>query len=195
MRGGRFQDNKRAVIDEWGHAGGAATVAVPMGTKETNLVPGTVFDEAIQSIERSKQLYHRLVLVVGPMRSGKTRLLRDLRAACGWPLLNVGLDLSERLLDLTRRQRVLQAGSLLSEMVHEQGKEVVLLDNIELLFHPDLKHEPLRSLQGIARNRTVVASWRGSFAGRKLTYATPDHPEFRHFDDPEALIISRQRAA
>jgi hypothetical protein len=38
---------------------------------------------------------------------------------------------------------------------------LVLLDNIELLFDVHLKQDPLRLLQGLSRNKTVVATWNG----------------------------------
>ncbi|MEN6474686.1 MAG: BREX-3 system P-loop-containing protein BrxF, partial [Syntrophaceae bacterium] len=38
---------------------------------------------------------------------------------------------------------------------------VVLLDNIEILFDVSLKQDPLRLLQGLSRNTTLVAAWSG----------------------------------
>lgn len=77
----------------------------------------------------------------------------------------------------------------MDDIVHEAG-EVVLLDNIEMLFQPDLHQDPLRLLQAISRNRTVVATWRGAHVGKSLTYAVPYHPEFRRFEEPQALLVS-----
>jgi len=105
-------------------------------------------------------------------------------------MVNINLVLSERLLDLTSRQRALRVARIIDDIVGAHVGNVVLLDNIEMLFHPDLKQNPLRLLQGLSRNRTVVATWRGSFDGHALAYASPGHPEFCRFDDPEALIVS-----
>ena len=49
--------------------------------------------------------------------------------------------------------------------------ELILLDNIELLFAVELAQDPLRLLQSLSRNRTVIASWPGTFDGQSLTYA------------------------
>jgi hypothetical protein len=143
-----------------------------------------------ERVEKVDQLYHRLVILVGPPHSGKTSALRDLHAERGWPLVNVNLALSEKLLELTAKQRALRVARLVDDIVQEQAADTVLLDNIEMLFHPDLKQDPLRLLQSLARNRTIVATWRGAQAGSSLTYAVPEHPEFRRFDDPQALIVS-----
>lgn len=146
--------------------------------------------QVAQQVEKARQLYHRLVIVTGPPRSGKTSALRDLHDERGWPLVNINLALSEKLLELTARQRALRVARIVDDIVQEQAGDTVLLDNIEMLFHPDLKQDPLRLLQSLSRNRTIVATWRGAHLGTSLTYAAPDHPEFRRFDEPQALILS-----
>lgn len=135
------------------------------------------------------KLYHRLMLVVGPARSGKTTTLMDLASKNGWPLVNVNLALSEQLLELTMRQRALRAARLFGDIIENYEGDVVLLDNLEMLFHPELQQDPLRLLHGISRNRTIVASWRGQLQGQSLIYASPEHSEYRRYDDPQALII------
>jgi hypothetical protein len=72
---------------------------------------------------------------------------------------------------------------------------VVLLDNLEILFDLHLKQNPLGCLQGLSRNRTIVAAWNGTIAGAEpplatLIYATPGHPEYRSYPVGETLIIS-----
>ena len=85
------------------------------------------------------------------------------------------------MLDLTERQRALQLPRLLSEIVGASAADVILLDNIEVLFDVSLKQDPLRLLQGLSRNKTVVAAWSGSIDGEHMVYATPDHPEYRRY--------------
>jgi hypothetical protein len=143
-----------------------------------------------ERVAEAPQLYHRLVLVVGPACSGKTAALRDLHDEHGWPLLNVNLLLSERLLELTARQRTLRVARIVDYIVAEIDADPIMLDNIEMLFHPGLKQDPLRLLQSLSRNRPVVATWRGGLQHGALTYATPDHPEFRRFDAPQALVVT-----
>ncbi|TNF32510.1 MAG: BREX-3 system P-loop-containing protein BrxF [Deltaproteobacteria bacterium] len=143
-----------------------------------------------EQVEKASQLYHRLVIVAGPPRSGKTSAFRDLHSANSWPLVNINLALSERLLELTVKQRALRVARLVDDIVQEQAGDTVLLDNIEMLFHPDLKQDPLRLLQSLSRNRTIVTAWRGAYMGSLLTYAAPDHPEFRRYDQPQALVVS-----
>lgn len=147
-------------------------------------------DLIAEQVEQASGLYHRLVIVAGPPRSGKTSALRDLHGERGWPLVNINLALSERLLELSAKQRALRVARIVDDIVRERASDVVLIDNIEMLFHPDLMQDPLRLLQNLSRNRTIVATWRGAHTGMSLTYAAPDHPEYRRFEDPQALIVS-----
>ena len=94
------------------------------------------------------------------------------------------------MLDLSVRQRALQLPRLLGEIVGEATRELVLLDNIEILFDVHLKQDPLRLLQGLSRNKTVVAAWNGSIVDGHMTYAVPDHPEYRRYPIRDFLVAS-----
>lgn len=142
------------------------------------------------AVLEAAQLRYRLVLVVGPARTGKTSMLRSWREQQGWPLINVNLLLAERLISVPIRKRPLRVPHLMDEISAEHEVGTLLFDNIELLFQPDLQQDPLRLLQGLSRNRTVVASWPGRKIGDQLTYAALDHPEYWRYDDPEAIIVS-----
>ncbi|ABK52584.1 conserved hypothetical protein [Acidothermus cellulolyticus 11B] len=147
-------------------------------------------DQVLREVDRARELYHRLILMVGPSGSGKTHALQQVSASTSAPLVNVNLELSRRMLDLTERQRALQAPRLLGEIVGEATGELVLLDNIEILFDVHLKQDPLRLLQGLSRNKTVVAAWNGSIVDGHMTYAVPDHPEYRRYPIRDFLVVS-----
>lgn len=142
--------------------------------------------------ETAGNLYYRLVLLVGPPQTGKTQLLQDASATYGWPLVNLNQRLSERLLELTQRQRALRVPRIVGDILNATGANVVLVDNLELLFSPDLAQDPLRLLQGVARNRTLIASWPGLIAGTQLTYAEPSHSEYRRYPEFDALWLALQ---
>lgn len=146
----------------------------------------TTLTEAVQAAGRS---HFRLALVVGAPRSGKTRLLQLLAKSTGGSVLNVNLLLSARLLDLTQKQRPVRLQRMLAELLEEQERNPVVLDNIELLFGAELKLDPLRVLQQLARNRTIVAAWPGQLEDGVLTYAEPGHPEARRYIKPEASVV------
>jgi type II secretory pathway predicted ATPase ExeA len=143
-----------------------------------------------QAIQQATNQYFRLVIMVGEPGSGKTAALKSLAERIDSPLLNLNLELSKRMLELTRIQRSRQVERLLKEVIAAAPGEVVLLDNLEILFDTGLEVEPLRLLQVSSRNRTIVASWNGSFQDGTLTYAEPGHPEFVQFKQIEAVVIT-----
>ena len=135
-------------------------------------------------------IYHRLVLVVAPPGRGKTRALQEVAERTGLPLINLNLELSQRLLDMTERQRIIHVSRLLGEIVSAHANQAVLLDNTEILFDPSLKQNPLLLLQGVSRNKVIVAAWNGTVEKGHLIYATPDHPEYRRYAAHDLVIVS-----
>jgi hypothetical protein len=86
--------------------------------------------------------------------------------------VNLNLVLSQRLPEHASKARPLRLRSALDEILAKTEGEIVVLDNIEVLFEPALKQDPLRLLQLASRNRTVVASWNGDAKGRTLSCTT-----------------------
>ena len=140
-------------------------------------------------IPQAMHMYHRLVLVVAPLGAGKTAALREVAQQTGYNYINVNLELSRYMLELTQRQRQLQVPRLLRDIVRTAHDQAVLLDNLEILFDTSLKLDPLRCLQDVARDRTVVAAWNGAVTAGHLTYATPDHPEYRRYALEDLVIV------
>ncbi len=147
-------------------------------------------DQVIRQIDQATELYYRLLLIVGPAGAGKTNALQEVHRRTGAQLLNVNLSLSRRMLDLTERQRALQLPQVLGEIVTGVEGNLILLDNIELLFDVSLKQDPLRLLQGLSRNKTVIVAWNGSIDNGHLMYATPDHPEYKRYPIRNFLVAS-----
>lgn len=152
-------------------------------------------DGVIRKIAQAAELYHRLVVLVAPAGAGKTAALRDVHERTGAPMLNVNLELSRQMLDLTERQRALQLPRLLSGILNAAQADVVLLDNIEVLFDVSLKQDPLRLLLGLSRNKTLVAAWSGHTNNQHLVYSMPDHPEYKRYPLRDFLVVNPDAAA
>jgi len=132
--------------------------------------------------------FYRLVLVIGPSGSGKTEMLKRLEVDSGCKYINLNLELSSRLIDLSEKQRGMQVKPLIADIL-DTVSGAILLDNIEILFDSALQQNPLLLLQGLSRNRTLVVSWNGSIKDGSLTYAEPGHPEFRKYACKDFLYI------
>jgi hypothetical protein len=142
-----------------------------------------------EAIGQAGGRYHRLVILVGRHGDGKTAILRDMARKDGFPLLNVSLELSGSLIELPRVQRPRMVVRLFKDQLARIPGEVVLLDNLEVLFDPDLALDPLRLLRATSRDRTILAAWSGAYRDGMLTCAEPGHPEFLPPRKVDALVL------
>ena len=127
-------------------------------------------------------LHSKLILLVGAPHTGKTALLAAFAGRVEASTLNVGSELGRRLAVIPQKQRHLQAGTELRELADEHAKgDLLLLDNIELLFDTTLQLNPLDLLKRHAHSRRVVAVWPGELRDGRLTYADMGHSEYRDY--------------
>lgn len=124
----------------------------------------------------------KLVLLIGPPRSGKSNLLGQLAARRQTRVLSVTATLGRELLTVPSTRRHLQAAELLKELADEFASHgLVLMDNIELLFDRTLQLSPLDLLKRHAHARRVIAVWPGDLREDRLSYATTGHPEYQDY--------------
>ncbi len=166
----------------------------------------TQLDQLNKLLPTLPHQYHRLILVAGLNGTGKTRLLK---AMCRQhspqletpnskpetdpiPYLNLNLHLSQRLLDLTAKERPLRIRRILAQIIDAHPEPILALDNIELLFEPSLHQNPLALLQELSRNKSLIVAWGGPYdkQRRLLTYAEPGHPEYRRYERPEVMVVT-----
>jgi len=142
------------------------------------------------AVESVATAYHRLVLLVGNSGDGKTELLQQLAQKLEIPVVNVNLELSRRLLELPRKRRPRQVEPFVKELINAEKQESIILDNLEILFDTALQLDPLRLLKAVSRNRTIVASWNGMIEDDSLSYAEPDHAEYRSYRDVDVQMVA-----
>lgn len=141
-------------------------------------------------MEQANRSFHKLVLLVGPIGTGKTELLRQLAESKGCPYLNVNLHLSQRMLELPRTRRPRQVDRIFNAIVDEHRGDLLVLDNLEILFDSSLQIDPLRLLKAASRKQTIVAAWCGAVHDGTLTYAEPDHAEYKSYRDVDVLVVT-----
>lgn len=161
---------------------------------KTETMANSLPDQILHAIETVRGLYHRLVIVVGPSGTGKTPALQDVARRVGATRINLNLELSQRLMNLTARQRILQLRTLLDEVLASVPGDILIFDNIEMLFDVALQQDPLYRLQAISRNRTVVVAWNGigirdDRGQASLMYAVLGHPEYRRYSAADLVLV------
>lgn len=137
-------------------------------------------------VEDVAPLHSKLILLIGGSHSSKTALLNSLAKSQGVTPLNVGAELGGRLAGMPQRQRHLQTTTILRELADQHAPgDLLLLDNIELLFDRSLQLDPLDLLKRHAHAKRVVAVWPGELQGDartgRLTYADMGHPEHQDY--------------
>ena len=141
-----------------------------------------------KSIEDAKHLYQKLILLVGKSGSGKTEILKKISDEFTVPMININLEMSSRLLDVPVEKRAAILSRLFSSLLNDTGSDMVLLDNMEILFDKSLQQNPLSLLQNNGKNRVVIAAWSGAIENGRLTYARTEHHEFRAYSTEETGI-------
>lgn len=132
----------------------------------------------------------KLILLVGRSGSGKTQLLRQLGIKLNIKLINVGLELGRRLAATPNTKRAVFAAELLREFANkEHAEDLLLLDNLELLFAPSLQINPLELLKRLAHAKRLVAVWPGELRGTHLVYADMSHPEHRDYSCDGVVVL------
>ncbi len=146
-------------------------------------------------IKEIEELYHRLLLLVGPAHCGKTELLQNLHQETSAPLININLELSRRMLEIPEAKRAYFLPQVLKDILPRESG-LILLDNIEILFDNSLRQDPLKLLQNQSRKHSIIAAWNGSIDGESLTYAAAGHPEYRRYpaQDLAYLNLSSSRS-
>ena len=127
-------------------------------------------------------LHSKLILLIGAPRTGKSLLLNALATKRQIKPLNVGVQLGNRLTNIPCKQRQLQTNAIFRELADQYAHgDLLLIDNIELLFDRTLKLNPLDLLKRQAHARRVVAVWPGEIGNGRLTYAEIGHPEYQDY--------------
>ena len=103
----------------------------------------------------------------------------------GWGQIAVNTRLSQMLLDVAPRRRPAIAPKVFGDILQAFAPGPVLCQEIELLFEPTLKLDPLRLFRDQSRHTTTAVLWPGSYVDGILTYAVPEHAHYQTWVRPE----------
>jgi len=117
-------------------------------------------DQILRKIGEARELYHRLILIGVDL---------DLRIARQHQSRAISPDAGP---DRTPTGSVATATFARCLCVERQASDVLLFDNIEIVFDVRLKQHPLRLLKELSRNKTIVAAWSGSAMGSIVGHFT-----------------------
>jgi len=152
-------------------------------------MPTSIQKKLSEAVGIAKNQYHKLVILTEDGEKNRTMLISDFAISCGINVINLNFQLSTRLLEKSAKERVAVLLEELRDIIDTDGT-VVVLNHCEVLFDKALMNDPLKLLENISRNRTILVAWPGICRDGNLIYATPGHPEYRCYVTPEILIVS-----
>ena len=150
----------------------------------------TINSKLNQLIASSKELYYRLVLIVGD-KDECSKIINEVAKNHERHPINVNFKLSEKLIQLNYNKRQITLQNLMWDLVKDE-KEIVFLTDTEILFDSSLQQDPLKVLQEVSRNISVVAYWGGKINNTKLIYAIPNHSEYREYSSNDVVYITTE---
>ena len=130
-----------------------------------------------------------LVVIVHPEIHSLDEAKRDLQARFNWPIISIGKDLSMDILS-GQINGVADAQEWLTNRVRSASSSPILISDIDLLFEPGFKLDPLILFQRASRFNRLVVLWSGTYSKEKvLSYAIPEHNHYRTWRNPDADIV------
>ena len=126
---------------------------------------------------------HKLVILLGIFGSGKTKILKQIEAESDAVYINLNLELSERFLQMpaSKVSDGVSVHALIDDICDKfsQGGKTLLIDNVELLFSPELsKINPVDTFKRISRQRPVVLALPAVRQGNLAIYSTPNSADY-----------------
>jgi hypothetical protein len=157
---------------------------LPASAADRSAFPNDAGLEPLATRDVVRKLLHatdRPVLLVG-REAERSAALAGLATDFGSHVINLGLELASALLSSDTRFDIAARIAALSA-----GSTPLLLDQIEILFLPQLKIDLLDTLVRTSRRRPICVSWPGRLEQGRLRYANYNHPE--SFDEDAARVI------
>ena len=129
------------------------------------------------------------MLLVHPETDVLTKTVDELVNNYELPNLDIGMTLSEVLLPIKLGERSRFVRTWLGKEISDFSSNPILVTNIDLLFEPSLKLDPLQLFRGIGRRGMVIVMWPGEFDGSNLSYAVPEHRNYQIWQNPDFQIF------
>jgi len=148
-----------------------------------------IIQRIVETVRDGQKSAERLVLLVGRPGSGKSKLLRELSTIRGWQYVNCRTFLTEELLEMVPKVRAQEAAGMINKALEVLKAEVIVLDDMQVLFAPVLQVDPLQLLKQLGRKYSIVAAWPGEFDGENLRIAAVGHATPKVFDATGLTII------
>jgi len=141
-------------------------------------------------LEETNHMYYKLLIVLGIPFSGKSKLLKEINQFPGTEYLNLGLLLSEKLLNHSTNHQKQIIDKLIQEIINPLKDIILVFDNIELLFDPNLNLNVLAIFKQISRHQPCVVAWTGRIFNNKLRFGELGYWGYQSYDLGEIKVVN-----
>lgn len=138
--------------------------------------------------------YSDCLIITHPDISVIRGVVTELRNEYEWPILDIGLQLSKKLLSIQPSKRSRQIPQIMDDMVGKFETNPIFCTNITLLFEPSLDLDPLALFLQLGRSHKIIVMWPGQSRNNGLSYAVPEHSHYRVWQKPDANIYSLMKS-
>ena len=104
-------------------------------------------------------------------------------------IISIGRGLSEFLVQETQPDRTQSIIQWLETTLRAKAPGPVICTAIDLLFERSLGLDPLAIFRRISRYTKLIVLWSGEFKNGVLSYAVPEHTNYRHWKDLHGIDI------
>ena len=124
-----------------------------------------------QILSDASKKYHRLVIILGLPNTGKTKKLKKFMEYANIAYINLNHILSEKLLNFSSNEQQYNVDDIINSILDQYRNKILLIDNTEIMFDPNLNLDVLNLFKRISRHQTCIITWTGSISDGKLRFS------------------------
>lgn len=147
----------------------------------------TTHDAAIHAFLTTPAYHDACLVLVHPEIRKLEDAADELVSVYGWLRLPIGRELSAVL--VAEAHRTHAARQWLGTRLAQMAPGPVLCMEIDVLFEPTLKLDPLGLLRQFSRVTKLIVTWPGTYINDVLAYAVPEHSHYRTWRQPGIPVV------
>lgn len=106
-----------------------------------------------------------------------------------WQVISIGRELSAFIVISSEIDPSRASRQWLEDELRRKAPGPVVCQDIDLLFHPSLKLDPLALFRQSSRHTKLIVLWPGEYENGVLSYAVPEHKHYRFWKNLEGIEI------
>ena len=106
-----------------------------------------------------------------------------------WSTVSIGQEISAILVGRNEAEYSAVINEWIDDRFRKSPSALFLCYDIDLLFYPTLKLDPLAIFRQISRHRKLIVLWPGSYDESILCYAQPEHSHYHCWKNLEGIEI------